>query len=115
MNLSFESLGLRGSYSSIRKLRIYHTQKNSSSSDSPVGGSRYGRTISNGTGKTAAFSLPMLEQIDIEHKAVQALILTLPVRLAVQVSQAISSFIGNQELKVLPLYGVKRLIVRCSN
>jgi len=38
----------------------------------------------------------MLEQIDIEQ-SLQALILTPTRELAVQVSQAISSFIGNQE------------------
>jgi ATP-dependent RNA helicase DeaD len=58
-----------------------------------------------GTGKTAAFSLPILEQIDASQKVVQALILTPTRELAVQVSQAIGSFIGDQGLRVLAIYG----------
>jgi ATP-dependent RNA helicase DeaD len=58
-----------------------------------------------GTGKTAAFSLPILEQIDTENKAVQALILTPTRELAVQVSQAVKSFVGKQDLRVAAIYG----------
>ena len=58
-----------------------------------------------GTGKTAAFSLPILEQLDSNQKAVQALILTPTRELAVQVGQAISSFVGNQDVRVLAIYG----------
>ncbi|MDW8203343.1 MAG: DEAD/DEAH box helicase, partial [Cyanobacteriota bacterium SKYGB_h_bin112] len=41
-----------------------------------------------GTGKTAAFSLPILEKIDVTVPAVQALILTPTRELALQVAQA---------------------------
>lgn len=58
-----------------------------------------------GTGKTAAFSLPILEQLDPTQKGVQALVLTPTRELAVQVCQAITSFIGNQDIKVLAIYG----------
>jgi len=58
-----------------------------------------------GTGKTAAFSLPILDRLDINHRAVQALILTPTRELAMQVTQAISEFIGNQGLRVLSIYG----------
>ena len=58
-----------------------------------------------GTGKTAAFSLPILAQLDSSQKAVQALILTPTRELAVQVSQAIKSFIDKPELRVLAVYG----------
>ncbi|KYC38402.1 RNA helicase [Scytonema hofmannii PCC 7110] len=58
-----------------------------------------------GTGKTAAFSLPIIEKIDISQKAVQALILTPTRELAIQVHDAVSEFIGNQGLKTLAIYG----------
>ncbi|MEZ5345433.1 MAG: DEAD/DEAH box helicase [Pyrinomonadaceae bacterium] len=59
-----------------------------------------------GTGKTAAFSLPLLERIDVKGKTVQALILTPTRELAIQVAEAIHSYakyLGR--IKVLPVYG----------
>jgi ATP-dependent RNA helicase DeaD len=50
-----------------------------------------------GTGKTAAFSLPILEQIDPNARTVQALILTPTRELAQQVTQAIDDFWGNNK------------------
>jgi ATP-dependent RNA helicase DeaD len=58
-----------------------------------------------GTGKTAAFSLPILERIDVNSGAVQALILTPTRELAVQVCQSIQSFKGNPRVQVLAVYG----------
>ncbi len=58
-----------------------------------------------GTGKTAAFSLPMLERIDVKLPVVQALILTPTRELAVQVSQAIRSFSDDRRLKIAAIYG----------
>jgi len=58
-----------------------------------------------GTGKTAAFSLPILERVDVSQKVVQALILAPTRELAIQVHSAICEFVGNQRLKVLPIYG----------
>ncbi len=58
-----------------------------------------------GTGKTAAFALPILERIDPDSKAVQALILTPTRELAMQVSQAIQGFKANPSIYVLPIYG----------
>ncbi len=58
-----------------------------------------------GTGKTAAFSLPILERLDINQKSVQALVLTPTRELAIQVHDAIADFIGDQGLRVLAIYG----------
>ena len=58
-----------------------------------------------GTGKTAAFSLPMLERIDPESRGVQALILTPTRELASQVTDAIRSFSSNRRLSVLTVCG----------
>src|SRR5512141_1110683 len=58
-----------------------------------------------GTGKTAAFSLPLLERIDLNNTGVQALILTPTRELAIQVYQAIRTFSHDRRLHVLPIYG----------
>ena len=58
-----------------------------------------------GTGKTAAFSLPMLEGLDITQRSVQALILAPTRELAIQVHNAICNFVGKQRLRVLATYG----------
>ncbi|MBE9171256.1 DEAD/DEAH box helicase [Pleurocapsales cyanobacterium LEGE 06147] len=58
-----------------------------------------------GTGKTAAFALPMLELIDKQHKAVQALILTPTRELAQQVAQAIQDFTDSRRTHVLTVCG----------
>lgn len=58
-----------------------------------------------GTGKTAAFGLPIIEMIDDDLSAVQALILTPTRELAIQVSDEINSFKGNRVVKTIPVYG----------
>lgn len=59
-----------------------------------------------GTGKTAAFALPLLEKIDPKSKKVQALILTPTRELAIQVAEAIHSYSKHLgRVKVLPVYG----------
>ena len=58
-----------------------------------------------GTGKTAAFALPILETVDEEKKSVQALILTPTRELALQVSEEINSLKGDRKTEVAPIYG----------
>ncbi|MEM9265909.1 MAG: DEAD/DEAH box helicase [Cyanobacteria bacterium P01_F01_bin.13] len=58
-----------------------------------------------GTGKTAAFSLPILEQVNVNKRAVQALVLTPTRELAMQVCQAVQGLKYNSQLRVLPVYG----------
>ncbi|AFZ15145.1 DEAD/DEAH box helicase domain protein [Crinalium epipsammum PCC 9333] len=58
-----------------------------------------------GTGKTAAFSLPILDRIDVQNPAVQALILTPTRELALQVTQAIRTFNTDRRLGILTVYG----------
>ena len=45
-----------------------------------------------GTGKTAAFALPLLQQLDLKSRATQALVLTPTRELAMQVSDAMHSY-----------------------
>lgn len=58
-----------------------------------------------GTGKTAAFSLPILSQLDLHNPAVQALVLTPTRELAQQVSEAIKDFTTTRRLRVLTVCG----------
>ena len=58
-----------------------------------------------GTGKTAAFGLPLIEMIDSACKSVQALILVPTRELAIQVSEEINSLKGHKKLKIVPIYG----------
>lgn len=59
-----------------------------------------------GTGKTAAFGLPMVAAIDPALKAPQALVLAPTRELALQVSEAVTSFARHlPQIRVLPIYG----------
>ncbi|MFN3651785.1 MAG: DEAD/DEAH box helicase [Armatimonadota bacterium] len=58
-----------------------------------------------GTGKTAAFGLPLLDRIDAETATPQALILCPTRELAVQVSEAIYAFGRPHGIRIVPLYG----------
>jgi ATP-dependent RNA helicase DeaD len=58
-----------------------------------------------GTGKTAAFGLPLIEMITPSERSVQALIITPTRELAIQVSEEISSLKGNSGIQVIPIYG----------
>jgi ATP-dependent RNA helicase DeaD len=58
-----------------------------------------------GTGKTAAFALPLLQQIQPGSKAPQALILAPTRELAIQVAEATGKLAGESALRVLAVYG----------
>ncbi len=59
-----------------------------------------------GTGKTAAFALPMLATIDMELRKPQVLVLAPTRELAMQVADAFTSYAVNlPQVKVLPIYG----------
>jgi ATP-dependent RNA helicase DeaD len=59
-----------------------------------------------GTGKTAAFALPILSRIDMTQRAPQALVLAPTRELALQVSEAINKYAHHLPgLHVLPIYG----------
>ncbi len=59
-----------------------------------------------GTGKTAAFGLPLLSRIDTTSREVQALVLTPTRELAIQVSDALVSMAATTPgLQVLSIYG----------
>ncbi len=58
-----------------------------------------------GTGKTAAFGVPMVEQVNPRINSVQGLILEPTRELAMQVAEQMSRFSRYAMLKVLPVYG----------
>lgn len=58
-----------------------------------------------GTGKTAAFSLPLLNKIDFTNRDVQALILTPTRELANQITEEIKKFSTYEKVKTLAVYG----------
>jgi ATP-dependent RNA helicase DeaD len=58
-----------------------------------------------GTGKTAAFVLPLLHKIDSSSRDVQALILTPTRELANQINDEIKKFSIYEKVKTIPVYG----------
>ncbi|HEY9727912.1 MAG TPA: DEAD/DEAH box helicase [Chroococcales cyanobacterium] len=107
MTLTFQSLGLS-------EARVNHLEKVGFTSPTTIQSQAIpellaGRDVvgqsQTGTGKTAAFSLPILERIDVENKAVQALILTPTRELASQVADAIRDFSNIRRLSILTVYG----------
>lgn len=63
-------------------------------------------TAQTGTGKTAAFALPVLEHLDFTQKTPQALVLAPTRELALQVCEAFESYSSRmKDVRVLPVYG----------
>ncbi len=59
-----------------------------------------------GTGKTAAFALPLLSQVDLNLKSPQILVLAPTRELAIQVAEAYQSYASDiKGFHVLPIYG----------
>lgn len=107
MTLSFQSLGLSAA-------RVHQLEKLGFTAPTTIQSQAIpellnGRDVvgqsQTGTGKTAAFSLPILERIDVENRAVQALILTPTRELASQVANAIRDFSNTRRLSILTVYG----------
>src|SRR3954467_11425532 len=58
-----------------------------------------------GTGKTAAFGLPMLQFVDPENPEVQALVLTPTRELCIQVTQALRAYGEQRGIEVVAVFG----------
>ena len=58
-----------------------------------------------GTGKTAAFGIPIIENIVPDSKRVQAIILAPTRELAIQVAEELSSFAEEQKTRIIAVYG----------
>lgn len=58
-----------------------------------------------GTGKTAAFAIPMAEKIGREREGVKGLVITPTRELAVQVAEEINAIGSTKGIRALPIYG----------
>jgi ATP-dependent RNA helicase DeaD len=58
-----------------------------------------------GTGKTAAYALPLIDRIDTDRREAQVLVLTPTRELAVQVATAFKGYAKHRRLNVVAIYG----------
>jgi ATP-dependent RNA helicase DeaD len=58
-----------------------------------------------GTGKTAAFGIPLVEKIDVSVDAIQGIIIAPTRELAIQVSEELYKIGSGRRVRVLPIYG----------
>ncbi len=66
-----------------------------------------------GTGKTAAFALPMLARLDLADSRPQVLVLTPTRELAIQVAEAFAKYAHHlKNFHVLPIYGGQSMVVQ---
>ncbi|PZV21500.1 MAG: ATP-dependent RNA helicase [Leptolyngbya sp.] len=107
MTLSFASLGLS-------EARVKHLENMGYAEPTAIQAEAIPHLLSGrdligqaqtGTGKTAAFALPLMEQLDASNPAVQVLVLTPTRELAMQVCQAMRGFRIDGRPKVLAIYG----------
>ncbi len=63
-----------------------------------------------GTGKTAAFGLPLIEKLDASDRRTQAIVLAPTRELAVQVAEALAAMAKHTGLNVVPVYGGQPII-----
>lgn len=68
-----------------------------------------------GTGKTAAFGLPILEKIDAHKKAPQALVLAPTRELALQVAKELDSLKGDRHISICTIYGGQSITVQLKD
>lgn len=107
MTLSFQNLGISEARAKhLEKLEFVDpTEIQSQAIPHLLSGRDVVGQAQTGTGKTAAFSLPILERIDLKISAPQALVLTPTRELAMQVCQAMRSFAGDRRLRIQAIYG----------
>jgi ATP-dependent RNA helicase DeaD len=58
-----------------------------------------------GTGKTAAFGLPLLQYLDPENNEVQAIVLTPTRELCIQVTQALRTYAEHLDIEIVAVFG----------
>ncbi len=70
-------------------------------------------TAQTGTGKTAAFALPLLSNLDVNQRNPQILVMTPTRELCIQVAEAIQKYAGEfPEFHVLPIYGGQDIMIQ---
>jgi ATP-dependent RNA helicase DeaD len=58
-----------------------------------------------GTGKTAAFGIPLIEKIDVRQEKIQGIVIAPTRELAIQVSEELYKIGSSKRVRVLPIYG----------
>ncbi|MBI4845002.1 MAG: DEAD/DEAH box helicase [Candidatus Omnitrophica bacterium] len=105
---SFENLGLSPETLKVLELKGFETPTPIQEKTIPAmltGTKDIVGQAQTGTGKTAAFGLPIIELIQRKAKTVQVLVLTPTRELAIQVAEEIYSLKGKKELTIVPIYG----------
>jgi ATP-dependent RNA helicase DeaD len=107
MTKSFADLGL--SESTLHALRDVGYESPSPIQEQAIPTMLEGRDVigqaQTGTGKTAAFGLPIMEYIDASEQSVQALILTPTRELCIQVTQALRTYAAHKGIDVVAVFG----------
>ncbi|MCQ6267181.1 DEAD/DEAH box helicase [Fictibacillus sp. WQ 8-8] len=63
-----------------------------------------------GTGKTAAFGIPLIEKIDVKARKIQGIVLAPTRELAVQVGEELNKIGQYKGIKTLPIYGGQSIV-----
>src|SRR5580700_6888431 len=107
MPKSFSDLGL--SESALQALRDVGYESPSPIQEQAIPPLLEGRDVigqaQTGTGKTAAFGLPIMEYIDPEEPEAQALVLTPTRELCIQVTQALRAYGAHAGVDVVAVFG----------
>src|ERR1700726_4350893 len=107
MAKSFAELGL--SESTLRALSDVGYESPSPIQEQAIPSLLEGRDVigqaQTGTGKTAAFGLPIMEYIDPSESSVQALVLTPTRELCIQVTQALRTYGAHKGIDVVAVFG----------
>jgi ATP-dependent RNA helicase DeaD len=117
MNDSFAELGLRDSTLATLAGLGYEAPTPIQSRTIPLllAGRDVLAQAQTGTGKTAAFALPIVERLDASSRTTQALILTPTRELAMQVADAIHTYAKGIEVHVLPVYGGAPIVLQMKH
>jgi ATP-dependent RNA helicase DeaD len=112
---TFESLGLSSPLLAALTVLGYETPSPIQAACIPhlLAGSDVLGEAQTGTGKTAAFALPLLERLDLASSKPQVLVLTPTRELAIQVAEAFQSYARQlKNFHVLPIYGGQSMVVQ---
>ena len=113
--VTFEDLGLADEVLEAIKAMGYETPSPIQAKAIPAllqGGNLLG-TAQTGTGKTAAFSLPLLSGLDFNGHETSMLVLTPTRELAIQVAEAIQQYAAKMpKVHVVPVYGGQDIAVQ---
>jgi ATP-dependent RNA helicase DeaD len=115
--MSFTELGLSDSIAAVLTALGYEAPTPIQSRTIPplLAGKDVLGQAQTGTGKTAAFALPIVERLDASSRATQALVLTPTRELAMQVAEAIHSYAKGKDVHVLPVYGGAPIVLQMKH